>query len=201
MCGIFGAIGNNINREILQEIAYEARKRGPQAYGISWLGNGEINTKKSQSAINPNNAFKGIDTKAIIGNCRLSTSGDYNCIENNQPMVLGDIVISHNGNIKSYLQIAKSVDVDLKTQCDSEIICHLAKKFGINETIKILSNEMPMALLLLQNNEIAAFRQGQSLYILNNRGCFYLCSRKFRNAELMSESQIIECGLEEYICK
>lgn len=203
MCGIFGAIGKNIDKGILQEIAAEARKRGPQAYGISMLTNDSICTQKSANAINPQKAFTGIETTGIIGNCRLSTSGTYKDIANNQPMVLGDLAISHNGNVKSYLQIADELGVQLSTQCDSEIICHLISRFGVKEALKKLKKEMPMALLLLQNNKITAFRKGQPLYVYHTGDCFYFCSRKFRAAEMLDEGKPIVFDSEggSNICK
>lgn len=196
MCGIFGAIGKNIDRDILQEIGAEAGKRGPQAHGISWLAADSICTQKKSTAINPKKVFIGIETTAIIGNCRLSTSGTYKDIANNQPMVLDDMAVSHNGNIKSYLQIAEDIGAELETQCDSEIICHLVKRFGVKETLKRLKKEMPMALLLLQDNKITAFRKGQPLYVYHAGGCFYFCSRKFQAAELLVEGKPIMFDVE-----
>lgn len=191
MCGIFGAIGKHIDVEILQEIAFEARKRGPQAYGISWLSNDSICQQKSANAINPKKAFQGIQTTGIIGNCRLSTSGTYKDIANNQPIVLDDLAISHNGNVKSYLQIADQLGVELHTKCDSEIICHLISRFGMKKTLEKLKKEMPMALLLLQDNKITAFRKGQPLYVYHTGDCFYFCSRRFKAAEMMEEGKVI----------
>lgn len=202
MCGIFGAIGENIDHAILQEIAEEAKKRGPHAYGISMLTNENICCQKSTNAINPRKAFKGIVTTGIIGNCRLCTSGTYKDIANNQPIMTDDLAISHNGNIKSYLQIADELGVQLSTQCDSEIICHLISRIGIKETIRKLKNEMPMALLLLQDKKITAFRKGQPLYVYRTDGCFYFCSRKFRTAEMLDEGELIEFDSEgSRICK
>lgn len=203
MCGIFGAIGKHIDKGILQELAAEARKRGPHAYGISMLTNDSICTQKSENEINPQKAFADIETTGIIGNCRLSTSGTYKDIANNQPMVLNDLAISHNGNVKSYLQIADELGVQLSTQCDSEIICHLISRFGVKETLKKLKKEMPMALLLLQNNKITAFRKGQPLYVYHTGGGFYFCSRKFRAAEMLDEGKPIVFDSEggSNVCK
>lgn len=203
MCGIFGAIGKNIEGDILQEIAEQAKKRGPQAYGISWHEHENICTQKKSNAIIPDKAFKGIVTTSLIGNCRLGTSGTYKNIANNQPMVLEDLAISHNGNIRSYLQIAEKMGIELKTQCDSEIICHMIKEYGLKNTLKRLDSEMPMALLLLQNNKITTFRKGQPLYIESIGDCFYFCSRKFGKAKPLEEGKVIVFDLEggKNICK
>ena len=194
MCGIFGAIGNSIKEEIMQEIAEEALKRGPQAHGIAWYSNENICLQVNSSAINPQKAFKGMseDCRAIIGNCRLSTSGSYLDEQNNQPLVLDQTVISHNGNVKSYLQIAEELEVKLSTKCDSEIICHLINRFGVKEALSRLSAEVPMALLILHENKLTAFRQGQPLYTSCIDGTHYFCSRKFTGAKPIKEGKIIE---------
>lgn len=194
MCGIFGAIGKSIKQEILQEIAGEALKRGPQAYGIAYFEDENICTQKYANAIKPQRAFRGIKPESIIGNCRLATCGKYTDIVSNQPMVAGETAISHNGNIRSYLQIAEEEHIQLETSCDSEIICHLVNAWGIEKTIQRLSGEMPMALLILQRNKITAYRNGQPLYALSVDGCHYFCSRHFTGAEELEEGRIYEFG-------
>lgn len=196
MCGIFGAVGNSINHLLLQEIAGEALKRGPQAYGIAWMENENICIQMYASAINPKKAFNHIkdNCQAIIGNCRLATSGTFTDLSNNQPIVLGRTVLSHNGNVRSYLQIADEIGAELKSNCDSEIICHLINKFGVEESVNRLSAEVPMALLILQNNKITAFRKGQPLYVRSVDGCHYLCSREFTGSVKVEEGKIVEFG-------
>jgi glucosamine 6-phosphate synthetase-like amidotransferase/phosphosugar isomerase protein len=194
MCGIFGAIGNSINHEILVEIAGEALKRGPQAYGLAYFEDENICIQKYASAIKPKKAFKGLKPRSIIGNCRLATSGSFMETANNQPMEVGETAISHNGNIRSYLQIAEEEHIQLDTGCDSEIICHLVNAWGAEKAIRYLSAEMPMALLILQKNKITAYRQGQPLYALSVDGCHYFCSRRFAGAEALEEGRIYEFG-------
>lgn len=196
MCGIFGAVGSSINDLLLQEIAGEALKRGPQAYGIAWMEDENICKQMYASAINPKKAFKDIkgNCRAILGNCRLATSGTFKDLSNNQPMVIGQTAISHNGNVRSYLQIADEIGAELKSDCDSEIICHLVNKFGVEESISRLSAEVPMALLILQKNKITAFRKGQPLYVRSVDGCHYLCSHEFTGSVKVEEGKIIEFG-------
>lgn len=194
MCGIFGAIGNSINHQILQEIAGEALRRGPQAYGIAYYENGKLRIQKHASPIKPQKAFAGLKPSSIIGNCRLATSGTFTDAGNNQPIGAGETAISHNGNVRSYLQIAEEENVQLQTSCDSEIICHLINALGVEKAIERLSAEVPMALLILQKNKITAFRQGQPLYALSVDGCHYFCSREFAGAEELKEGRIYEFG-------
>lgn len=198
MCGIFGAVGDSINNMLLQEIAGEALKRGPQAYGIAWACTGDdgIHRQVSAKQINPKKAFKDIkgNCRAIIGNCRLATSGSFEDLLNNQPMLIEQTAVSHNGNVKHYLQIADEIGAELKSECDSEIICHLINQVGVKECINRLSEEVPMALLILQKNKITAFRKGQPLYVRSVNGCHYLCSRQFGGSVEIEEGVIMEFG-------
>lgn len=192
MCGIFGAIGKRMNQNLLDIISTEAGRRGPQAYGIAWKNDGKIEFRKENCKISTKKAFKNVNTDALIGNCRLSTSGTPMDLRNNQPMLLNDMAVSHNGNVKDYLQIAKDIGAELQSDCDSEIICHMIEKFGIEDTIEQLSDSMPAALLILHNNKITAFRKGQPLYHYEKDGCHYFCSRKFYDAKLLKEDTVLE---------
>lgn len=196
MCGIFGAVGNNIDHSILQQIASEALRRGPQAYGIAYLKGNELFHEAYPHAIKPKTAFRnvGADCSGIIGNCRLATSGSFREEKNNQPMILSEIAVSHNGNVRNYLQIADEIGAELETDCDSEIICHLIAGYGVEESLRRLSAEAPMALLILQNNKIYAYRKGQPLYEQCIEGCHYFCSRPFGKAVKVKEGKLFEFG-------
>lgn len=195
MCGLFGAIGN-IDMQILSIVAAEAGRRGPQASGIAWVEDGKLKTRKELGKIHPDKFLKDIHTNIAIGNCRLGTSGSFLDMNNNQPIVIGDTAISHNGNILNSSEIAKEMNVELQTLCDSEIIVHMIKRYGMKDTISKLSQSVPFALIVLQSNKISAYRKGQPLYYLNKAGCHYLCSRVFYGAKQIPEDTIMDFGLE-----
>lgn len=200
MCGIFGFVGSKTDISIIELIGVEAAKRGPQAWGVAWPQENEMHVYKQEKKFDAKEMqkLKKILTdnavSAMVGNCRLSTSGTFENENNNQPMVLSNITISHNGNVHEYQHIAEEYNVKLNTECDSEIICHMVNVVGIENTISQLSNTGPIALLILQGNKMTAFRKGQPLYVLERDGCFYFCSRKFLNARSLEEGQILTFG-------
>ena len=196
MCGIFGAIGRDMDFKTLWEITEKAGRRGPHANGIAWLKGSNILSRKLPGSVMPDKLLAGITTP-FIGNCRLSTSGTHRNEKNNQPIILPTMAVSHNGNIKDYLQIAEELGKKLDTGCDSEIIGHLISRFGIEKALRKLQHARPMAFLVLQKNKITAFRFGQPLYHAEVNGCHYFCSRFFNRSDLLPEGKAIEFCTEE----
>ena len=184
MCGIFGFVGSKTDISIIELIGVEAAKRGPQAWGVAWPQENEMYVYKQEKKFDAKEMQK---LKKILTDNAVSAN-------NNQPMVLRNITISHNGNVPEYQHIAEEYNVKLNTECDSEIICHMVNVVGIENTISQLSNTGPIALLILQGNKITAFRKGQPLYVIERDGCFYFCSRKFLNARSLEEGQILTFG-------
>ena len=189
MCGLFGAIGENQSADILQEIAEQAGRRGPHANGIAWLNHGGINCRKSLGPINPAAIYSGVSTMALIGNCRLGTSGTPCDPANNQPQVVDTVAVSHNGNVPCFAEMAAEVGAKLVTGCDSEVIAHYVLRKGVVETIKRLSGCEPLVLLILSNEKISAYRAGQPLFVYEQDGCHYFCSRSFAQAHILPEGQ------------
>ncbi len=192
MCGIFGAIGREMDYRTLWEIIERAGRRGPHASGIAWLKNGGILARKLPGAVVPDDLLAGITTPALIGNCRLSTSGTPRNENNNQPIVLPGVAVSHNGNIPGHLRLAEELGIKLETDCDSEIIGHLLNRYGMEKALERLQHARPMALLVLQKNKITAFRFGQPLYHAVINGGHYFCSRFFNWSNLLPEGKAIE---------
>ncbi len=192
MCGIFGAIGPNLKPDLLTEIAQQAGRRGPHANGIAWLEAQAISFRKRLGQIDPKSLYKDVRTLALIGNCRLSTSGSHLTPGNNQPMVCGGVAVSHNGNVSNARDVAAELGAELQTECDSEIICHCILKEGIERTLKRLQDARPLALLILNAGGIIAYRAGQPLFAFSAGGCHYLCSRPFSGAELIPEGEPIK---------
>lgn len=181
MCGIFGFSGRNYpDKEIMREIAYLAGTRGCHSNGIAWLTpDGAIQTKKRLGKIDPSTIYEGVTSKAIIGHCRLSTSGPPT-LANAQPLATSSMAIAHNGTIRNYGELAKGCKVQLLTQCDSELLLHINPERLFDR----LSND-PYAYLVIANGQISARRRDMPLYELKTADGTYWCSRKFRDATLI----------------
>ncbi len=171
MCGVFGFCGIKPDADLLQEIALLAGTRGPHAHGIYWTDENGNHIRKGAGQIKPA-ILKDVMPALLIGHCRLSTSGTYHMEQNNQPIVCGGIAVSHNGNIPDYLELSRETGIALSTCCDSEILCHLAGRYGIEKAISATKGA-PTALLLLHNNQLTVFRKKLPLYVLHTEGSYY----------------------------
>jgi glutamine phosphoribosylpyrophosphate amidotransferase len=179
----------------LKVIAREASRRGPHAAGIAYRVGNDIMTVKQQDISNVDSLFANtLDARAIVGNCRLSTSGTHKAPMNNQPLVLGNIAISHNGNIPDVAALADGLGVELRTKCDSEIILHLIAAYGVDHAVSTIWHDYaPFALLIMHNSKYHVISAGQPLYRVTRNGATYYCSRPFDGASPVIDRMELIC--------
>lgn len=80
-----------------------------------------------------------------IAHTRSTTDGDPNINANNHPHIGEHTVMVHNGMVLSYDAIAAAHKFNMKTDCDSEILLHLAEseddiKSGLEKMLRIVNN-------------------------------------------------------------
>lgn len=117
MCGIFALLNNNGELRS-KEIAHaffegNSKKRGPDHSSMS----------------SPN-------LKMVLGFHRLAING-LNA-ESNQPIVIDNISLICNGEIYNYRELYESMSIEPTTQSDCEVIIHLYKRYGIEQTLQML---------------------------------------------------------------
>jgi asparagine synthase (glutamine-hydrolysing) len=117
MCGIFALLNNNgeFSSKEIERAFYEgnSKKRGPDHSSIS----------------KPNN-------KVVLGFHRLAINGLNP--ESNQPIVIDNISLICNGEIYNYRELYALMGAEPETQSDCEVIIHLYKKYGIEQTLQML---------------------------------------------------------------
>jgi asparagine synthase (glutamine-hydrolysing) len=136
MCGIF-ALLNNFNHltiSFIEEQFQKGKNRGPE---YSKLTN--------------------VMMYALFGFHRLAINGLNN--NSNQPIIINDIGIICNGEIYNYKELYKSMKIRPKTDSDCEVIIHLYKKYGIDQTLQMLDGVFSFVLIdyRLENNESKIF--------------------------------------------
>ena len=135
MCGIFGIVYHETNPVIdtaIIETFEKGKNRGPE-----------------YSCINVyNNIIVGFHRLAINGIDKLS----------NQPFIQDDIIVTCNGEIYNYRELAKKTNISLKTNSDCEIIPHLYKKFGIEYTLNILDGVFSFSIYNTKTGELILAR-------------------------------------------
>lgn len=150
MCGIAGwtFTGTPTKRDwvflkaFLTNLAVETQARGPHATGFaSWTTKGRMFVKK---AALPAEEFvklpvwkrRALSAKSVIVHCRFATHGDPARNENNHPFTQGRYALIHNGVIGSYKTLARTHDVTLLTECDSEVILRIVAKYAKGKNLR-----------------------------------------------------------------
>jgi len=221
MCGIVGIKSNrNIKKELFS-ILYSLKHRGEDSWGVSFYQNDTINMykklgsikKESIDLITQKNIFLG------IGHTRYKTQGSssYN---DTQPILIENpfkISMVHNGNITNSLELAKDLNLTLKTTNDIEIILSLfikeLTKNNVNNknisiknifnTVKELQKKLEGAysVLALLDNGILAFKDpyGVRPLILAKKDDSYLFASEFNKLKKLGYSIIKELKSGEAI--
>ena len=131
MCGIF-ALLNNKTTFSHKEIEYafsKGKPRGPE-----------------------NSKLEKCDANTLFGFHRLAING-LNDISN-QPITCGPIKLICNGEIYNYLELYNMLNIEPETQSDCEVIIHLYKKYGIEQTLRLLDGVYAFILYDYQTNKL-----------------------------------------------
>ena len=117
MCGIFSIINHQseyLCEDIVRTSFQCGEYRGPEYSSINFYDK----------------------WNSIIGFHRLAINGLNE--ESNQPIIIDDIALICNGEIYNYKKLYEIMDIIPKTQSDCEVIIHLYKKYGIDQTLRML---------------------------------------------------------------
>jgi asparagine synthase (glutamine-hydrolysing) len=159
MCGIFSIINHQseyIPEDVVREAFNAGQRRGPENSSIQYYD-------KWHSVI-------GFNLLAL--NAEVDTSI--------QPIIIGDYALICNGEIYNYTDIYKMMpDVVPKTQSDCEVIIHLYKKYGIEQTLRMLDGVFAFVLYTPSSFIVARDPYGvRPLYYLNDyiRNMFFVAS-------------------------
>jgi asparagine synthase (glutamine-hydrolysing) len=130
MCGIFSYLGKNFSFDDLVALSNKIKHRGPDSSNHISL---DFDDKQF---------FLGFHRLAINGLDEIS----------NQPLkdVNNEIYLIANAEIFNYKALIEENDFDYKTNSDCEVIIHMYKKYGIDETCKKLDGEFAFLLIDLK---------------------------------------------------
>ena len=119
--------------------------------------------------------------KMTIGFHRLAINGLNE--ESNQPLVIDDIVLICNGEIYNYKTLYKYMGIEPRTGSDCEVIIHLYKKYGIEQTLTMLDGVY--AFVLFDNRIQLKTPITNKVYIardpLGVRPLYYLKQKMYNN--------------------
>jgi asparagine synthase (glutamine-hydrolysing) len=124
MCGIFALLNNDnvFNAKTVIEQFEKGKNRGPEF------------SKLTQIMI-----------KAQFGFHRLAINGlnDYS----NQPLCDEEIAVICNGEIYNYKELYDMMDIERNTDSDCEVILHLYRNYGIEQTLQMLDGVFSFILI------------------------------------------------------
>lgn len=131
MCGIFALLNNNItfSQKEIDEAFELGKYRGPE-----------------------NKKMEKCDSNTLFGFHRLAINGLDDI--SNQPISIGLIKIICNGEIYNYKELYDILNVEPETHSDCEVIIHLYKKYGIEQTLRMLDGVFSFILYDYQDNKL-----------------------------------------------
>jgi asparagine synthase (glutamine-hydrolysing) len=121
MCGIFAAVDSKLSIETLEDWSSKVAHRGPD-----------------------NEQFKVINDRISFGFHRLRINGVNS--QSDQPMHLDGIYLIANAEVFNHKELEEKYDFDVKTKSDCEVILHMYKRLGFEQTIKELDAEFAIVL-------------------------------------------------------
>uniref|UniRef100_A0A6C0HYB5 asparagine synthase (glutamine-hydrolyzing) n=1 Tax=viral metagenome TaxID=1070528 RepID=A0A6C0HYB5_9ZZZZ len=124
MCGIFAFL-NSDSDDDMNKIKKEFKKgegRGPESHTLTEVGK-----------------------NVIIGFHRLAINGLNP--ESDQPFQQDNLTLICNGEIYNYKELYKILGIEPKTQSDCEVILHLYRRFGIEQTLQLLDGVFAFILI------------------------------------------------------
>ena len=114
-------------------------------------------------------------TVSIVGHTRMATQGTPTDNRNNHPFQYGTILGVHNGIISNWREVQERFKLDIKGNCDSEVIFALIQHFmkkestlveAIKETCKEVRGSLSCAVAdIAKPEELVLFRRGNPLSI------------------------------------
>ena len=193
MCGISGIIrcseSSIPSRKILEsweEMFRSTLRRGSDASGVVGISSNKLLTYKQSGQVHDllsspqyRKLRASIDETpsgspfALIGHSRLVTNGRASRGENNQPVVIDDLILIHNGIVANDLELRASHDFDFTSDLDSETIALLLQAHGVSlepsrailQTFSELKGNSTIVGILPSRNSCLIATNNGSMYI------------------------------------
>ena len=173
MCGIVGYYGKDEAAEKIYRGLKKLEYRGYDSAGIATAGNPTIKVEKAVGEVdevsNPE-----IDGTSGIGHTRWATHGGVT-EENAHPHVSHEekVAVVHNGIIENYQELKNQLDVDFKSETDTEVIPHLLeheleKNEQLEEAVRKVMEQLEgsyAVAAMLDTGEMIAFRKDSPLVL------------------------------------
>lgn len=175
MCGVIGAVGG-LQPDVIRRVFEQSRIRGLHAFGAAWLEAGAVRVSRSLTWEPIDALVSQLDTPALLLHARYSTSGDWQVLDNNQPLMLNGTALVFNGVISMATQaeMERQYNVQLTHDNDGELFLRwLAQGLAVAEVARLMQGSFagcwltPNGLSALRNVRRPLWRaqvEGMTLY-------------------------------------
>ena len=171
MCGIFGQISKkNISKKNIKKLSSHSQQRGKDSSGLIYFDKEKYNILRSELKIKDLLAKANYtNSSLLLGHSRLITNG----LNDNQPVIKGDIAVIHNGIIVNENEAWSQLNCKKEKKIDSELIVAIANEHlennGLIEDIpkKILSickGVIACVIIMPSHGKLMLFSNNGSLY-------------------------------------
>lgn len=181
MCGIYGFWGGspfNTDRiKTLHSVAQSQVARGRDAFGVAWrTDDGCLEAFKRAGCVADHlgELERARDATCLIGHTRWTTHGSADRNDNNHPheFMYRDqkCWLVHNGVICNYRSIAWMNGLDMRTECDSEVIGRFIENANgslidrVRECVAAVDPSAPFAVAILAPGGLLLARRGNPLF-------------------------------------
>jgi len=177
MCGIFGFVGDLARPEwalahrLMIELAVASEERGLDAAGFAALTpRGDLFWQRQPGPARQlflDKEFAALRRRRVVmavGHTRLATNGAPAVNGNNHPHLADDWALVHNGYIPLHEHKATVLGLQLRSQCDSEILAQALARYGEvkgPEVCLAIGGKQSVLAINLQDRELLAWTNGE----------------------------------------
>ena len=175
MCGIFGILDSknfSVSQNTITKLVSNSEQRGRDSSGLMFIDdlNGYHVHKSDQRISKLHKQLKNRETKLILGHSRLVTNG----MTDNQPVVLNDSIVFHNGIIVNTDELWPIISQKRTLEIDTEIIPALFTSFlasGValtnipNKILSLCKGVIACAIALTKLGKLCLFSNNGSLFM------------------------------------
>lgn len=203
MCGLIAFAGAS-DPAMIQSLADQARRRGPDSLGLAWStvdGRWTIHRRRTQSWPEPFPVEMVSGSIAGIGHARLSTSGRPG-LDDAQPLLIDGMVFAHNGTVYQHEGLAYTHGMDLDSRNDSEVMGRVfqASGYDAQATVRELESHQGRrshAWIAGVGRKLWLASFGQPLYYRLDPMTMYACSWRFPGCVEVATGSMLVWDLQE----
>jgi glutamine phosphoribosylpyrophosphate amidotransferase len=205
MCALIGYACDDPQTEhadAVRALFYESRVRGLHAFGFSAWDGQRVATQRFLDFKQCLAALPRQVTR-LIGHCRYSTSGDYQNVDNNQPLQIADAALAFNGVISMAVkeEYERQYARAYLTENDGEIFLDkFVRHDGWLEFVA--TGRFSFAGLTLQRGRMTALRnKNRPLFRVEHNNATFFASTAdiFRRAGFTELPTPVPCGVAVHV--